>query len=89
MEENKGELAVSMHASPDTYTVSIKDNGIGISEENLPRLFEPFFTSKKNGMGLGLAASYSILQSHRASIQVESKVNKGTNFIINFTTPVY
>jgi PAS domain S-box-containing protein len=89
MEENKGELAVSMHASPDRYTVSIKDNGVGISEENLPRLFEPFFTSKKNGMGLGLAASYSILQSHRASIQVESKVNKGTNFIINFTTPVY
>jgi len=89
MEKNKGELAVSMHASPDTYTVSIRDNGIGISEENLPRLFEPFFTSKKNGMGLGLAASYSILQSHRASIQVESKVNKGTNFIIHFTTPVY
>ena len=53
MEENKGELAVSMHASPDTYTVSIKDNGIGISEENLPKLFEPFFTLKKNGMGLG------------------------------------
>ena len=89
MEENKGELAVSMHASPDRYTVSIKDNGVGISEENLPRLFEPFFTSKKNGMGLGLAASYSILQSHRASIQVESKINKGTNFIINFTTPAY
>jgi len=89
MEENKGELAVSLHATPDTYTVCIKDNGSGISEENLPRLFEPFFTSKKNGMGLGLAASYSILQSHRASIQVESKLNKGTNFIINFTTPVY
>ncbi len=89
MEKNKGELAVTMHASPDTYTVSIKDNGIGISEENLPRLFEPFFTSKKNGMGLGLAACYSILQSHRASIQVESKVNKGTNFIINFNTPTY
>ena len=89
MEENKGELAVSMHASPETYTVSIRDNGIGISEENLPKLFEPFFTLKKNGMGLGLASSYSILQSHRASIQVESRVNKGTNFIINFNNPVY
>lgn len=86
MEENKGELAVSLHASPDKYTVSIKDNGVGISEENLPRLFEPFFTSKKNGMGLGLAASYSILQSHRASVHVESKINKGTNFIIDFAT---
>lgn len=89
MEENKGELAVSMHASPDTYTVSIKDNGVGIAEENLPKLFEPFFTLKENGMGLGLAASYSILQSHRASIAVESKINKGTNFIISFKNPVY
>jgi PAS domain S-box-containing protein len=86
MEENKGELAVSMHASPDTYTVSIRDNGIGIPEENLSKLFEPFFTLKKNGMGLGLAASYSILQSHQASIQVESRINKGTNFIINFNS---
>jgi PAS domain S-box-containing protein len=89
MEQNKGELAVSMHASPDTYTVCIKDNGVGISEENLPRLFEPFFTSKKNGMGLGLAASYSILQSHSASVHVESKINKGTNFIINFNSRAY
>lgn len=86
MEKNKGELAVSLHASTGgSYTVSIRDNGIGIPEETLPRLFEPFFTLKKNGMGLGLAASYSILQSHRASIHVESKVNKGTNFIIHFS----
>jgi PAS domain S-box-containing protein len=88
MEENKGELAVSMHATPDVYTVSIRDNGIGIAEENLSKLFEPFFTLKKNGMGLGLASSYSILQSHRASIHVESGVNKGTNFIIQFFKPV-
>jgi C4-dicarboxylate-specific signal transduction histidine kinase len=88
MEENKGKLAVSLHGSPDIYTVSIQDNGMGISEENLPKLFEPFFTLKENGVGLGLAASYSILQSHHASIQVESKINKGTNFIINFNNPV-
>jgi PAS domain S-box-containing protein len=84
MEENKGKLAVSMFSSPETFTVSIQDNGIGIPEENLSKLFEPFFTLKKNGMGLGLAASYHILQSHRARIQVESKVNEGTNFIISF-----
>ena len=84
MEENKGQLAVSLSSSPDCFTVSIQDNGIGIPEENLSRLFEPFFTLKKNGMGLGLAASYYILQSHKAKIQVESKVNKGTNFIISF-----
>jgi signal transduction histidine kinase len=85
MEKNKGELGVSMFESPETVTVSIKDNGMGIPEENLSMLFEPFFTLKKNGMGLGLATSYAILQSHQARIQVESKVNEGTNFIISFS----
>ena len=84
MESSKGELAVSMSVSPDTYTVSIRDNGVGIPQEYLSKLFEPFFTMKKNGMGLGLAASHSIFQSHRAMMQVESKVNEGTNFIISF-----
>jgi PAS domain S-box-containing protein len=84
MESNKGELAVSMSIAPDAYTVSIRDNGVGIPHEFLPKLFEPFFTLKKNGMGLGLAASHSIFQSHRAMMQVESKVNEGTNFIISF-----
>lgn len=81
---DKGQLAVSLQSSPELLTVSIKDNGIGIAEENIPKLFEPFFTLKKNGIGLGLATSYSILQCHNASIQVESKLNKGTNFIIHF-----
>jgi PAS domain S-box-containing protein len=81
-----GVLDISMYRSPGSYAVSIQDNGIGISEENISKLFEPFFTMKKNGMGLGLAATYSILQSHKANIQVESKINKGTNFIINFSS---
>lgn len=84
--QHEGELAVSMYGSPGTVAISIQDNGIGIAEENLPKLFDPFFTLKKNGIGLGLAASYSILQSHKANIQVESKLNKGTNFIINFNS---
>jgi signal transduction histidine kinase len=84
METRKGELAVSMSESSDNYTVSIRDNGVGIPEENLPKLSEPYFTLKKNGIGLGLAASYSIIQSHKARIQVESKLNEGTNFIISF-----
>jgi PAS domain S-box-containing protein len=82
--KEKGQLAVSLEGSPDLVTVSIRDNGIGIAEENIPKLFEPFFTLKKNGIGLGLAASYSILQCHKASVRVESRINRGTNFIINF-----
>jgi PAS domain S-box-containing protein len=85
MEIDKGELAVSISASSNTYSVSIRDNGKGIPEEYLPKVFEPFFTSKKNGTGLGLAACYSIIESHKGNIQVESKVNTGSNFIVNFS----
>jgi signal transduction histidine kinase len=85
MEINKGELKVLMSESTDNYVVSIQDNGHGIPEEYLAKLFEPFFTLKQNGMGLGLSASYSIIQSHKANMHVESTVNKGTNFIISFS----
>lgn len=84
MQANLGELTVSMTALPDLYEVSIRDNGKGIPEEYVSKLFEPFFTLKKNGIGLGLATSYAIIQSHRAAMQVESKINEGTNFIISF-----
>lgn len=84
MEKNKGKLNIALSTANGSATVSIRDNGVGIPEETLPKLFEPFFTLKKNGMGLGLAATYSILQSHNAKIQVESRINEGTNFIIIF-----
>ena len=85
MESNKGMLTVSMTSTPEQYHVSIKDNGKGIPEEYLSKLFEPFFTLKKNGVGLGLASSYSIIQSHKAAMRVESKIDQGTNFIISFS----
>ena len=84
METSKGELTVSMSGSADQCHVSIRDNGKGIPEEYISKLFEPFFTLKKNGVGLGLAASYSIIQSHKAAMRVESRLNQGTNFIISF-----
>ena len=84
METGKGKLAISIDELPDKYAITIKDNGKGIPEEYLTKLFEPFFTLKKNGIGLGLAASYSIFQSHKAEINVESKIEKGTKFVISF-----
>jgi PAS domain S-box-containing protein len=84
MEINKGELSVSIEKAPGGSMVSIKDNGSGIPEEYLSKLFEPFFTLKKHGIGLGLAACYSIIQSHNASVRVESEVNKGTEFVVSF-----
>ncbi|MER3499417.1 MAG: hypothetical protein C4308_12690 [Chitinophagaceae bacterium] len=84
MEAGKGELTVTIQETPDNHTVIIKDNGKGIPQEYLTKLFEPFFTMKQNGVGLGLSASYSIIQSHKGAVQVESQVNKGTTFTINF-----
>ena len=85
MEAGKGVLTISLKEINNIYRLSIQDNGSGISQESLPKLFEPFFTMKKNGMGLGLAASQSIFQSHRAAVQVKSEVGKGTTFIIEFS----
>ncbi|WP_207491967.1 hybrid sensor histidine kinase/response regulator [Aridibaculum aurantiacum] len=84
MEEAEGVLRISIHITDTEYLVEFKDNGCGISEENLQRLFEPYFTSKRNGMGLGLASTLNILQSHNAHIDVKSVVGAGTTFIIGF-----
>ena len=79
-----GLLTISVSISDEGYEVCIKDNGKGIAKEHLPKLFEPFFTMKKNGMGLGLTVSYTILQSHNAKIRAQSRENEGTEFHISF-----
>ncbi len=84
MEEEKGQLSILIGTEMNRQMVKISDNGAGISEENLSRLFEPYFTSKRNGLGLGLASTLNILQSHKAHIDVSSAVNKGTSFTISF-----
>jgi PAS domain S-box-containing protein len=62
--------------------VSIKDYGVGIPEESLERIFEPYFTTKKSGKGLGLATVYSIIRNHNGHIEVRSKLGEGTIFTI-------
>jgi PAS domain S-box-containing protein len=84
MEAGSGILTISIDTVKDTHIVTIRDNGCGIPEENISRLFEPYFTSKRNGMGLGLAATLNILQSHRANIDVSSVLKQGTTFTISF-----
>jgi len=84
MEEGNGVLEISVANESHSHLVYIKDNGCGINEENLSRLFEPYFTSKRNGMGLGLAATLNIIQSHKASIEVQSMPNQGTTFMLQF-----
>lgn len=84
---NEGEGILKIHAIQRNKfaIVTIEDNGVGISQEHIERLFEPYFTSKNNGIGLGLAATLNIIQSHKARVEVESEVGQGTKFIISFT----
>lgn len=66
--------------------IEIEDTGIGISKENLKKIFNPFFTTKINGTGLGLAISKKIIDEHGGIIKVESEENKGTVFKIYLRT---
>jgi len=64
--------------------VSVKDTGIGIAKESLNKLFLPFFTTKDNGTGLGLALCHSIVEAHRGSISADSIPGAGTVFTVGF-----
>jgi C4-dicarboxylate-specific signal transduction histidine kinase len=66
--------------------ISIEDQGIGVSAENMSRLFEPFFTTRSQGIGMGLAISRSIIEVHGGRLWAESKVNQGS--IFQFTLPI-
>jgi len=63
--------------------VEIRDTGVGIPKENLEQIFDPFFTSKDEGSGLGLAVSHQIVQEHGGFVTVESTVGKGTSFFVH------
>src|SRR5688500_47178 len=75
-----GELSVETGANADAAFVSITDTGNGIPEEKLNQLFQPFFTTKKKGSGLGLMIVQRIIREHTGRIDVESKPGKGTTF---------
>jgi PAS domain S-box-containing protein len=63
-------------------TVSFTDTGVGISEENLKKIFEPLFTTKSKGIGLGLAVTKTLVEGHGGSIKVESEEGKGSTFVV-------
>jgi len=63
-------------------SIAVRDRGTGIPPEHLPRIFDPYFTTREEGIGLGLAASYSIVNQHDGYIGVESEVGVGTTFTV-------
>ena len=79
-------IELSATLKDNSICLSLEDNGSGIKPENLEKIFEPFFSTKKmgQGSGLGLAISYGIMQMHGGQIQVKSTVNVGTTFTLVF-----
>lgn len=79
-----GEIHIRTSQEGDHLVISIKDNGVGISKENLERIFEPFFSTKEigRGTGLGLSADYGIIKEHKGHIEVKSELGQGSEFIV-------
>lgn len=85
--ETGGMLTITTSHSKNDVRLRIMDNGCGISDEQLKKLFQPFYTKKRNnqGTGLGLAVSHGIVQAHGGRIEVDSTIGKGTTFVIILT----
>jgi two-component system NtrC family sensor kinase len=76
-----GTLTVAVQAADDELEVTVADTGVGIAPEALPRIFEPFYTTKEaSGSGLGLSVVYGIVERHGGTIDVESDAARGTTF---------
>lgn len=82
-----GRLEISTGIEGGDVALTIRDSGIGIAEENLGKIFEPYFTTKEFGSGLGLTLVYKIIKEHRGEISVDSKEGRGTTFSIRFPIP--
>lgn len=82
MEEEKGVLKICTETIDKKCCIKIIDNGAGISKDSLGKLFEPYFTGKSKGTGLGLTATQNIILNHKGAIDVESEEGKGSTFIV-------
>jgi signal transduction histidine kinase/CheY-like chemotaxis protein len=80
--ESGGTLTIHATASQNTITIKFADTGHGIPADQINNIFDPFFSTKENGTGLGLFVSYGIVQNHHGTIEVSSQVGKGTTFTI-------
>ncbi|MES2431873.1 MAG: CHASE3 domain-containing protein [Bacteroidota bacterium] len=84
IEHDHGVLKINTFSEDNKCVIEISDNGVGMNEEAVGKLFEPYFTTKPKGNGLGLTNTQNIILNHKGTINVESKVGVGTKFILKF-----
>jgi len=78
-----GTVTLRTHAAGDRIVIDVEDDGVGIPPDVLPRLFDPFFSTKEGGSGLGLALTQQIVKDHGGDLAVQSTVGKGTTFTVS------
>jgi signal transduction histidine kinase/ActR/RegA family two-component response regulator len=86
LKEDGGEITITSEIKEAMAIIRIRDNGIGIARDKISQVFNPFYSSKPNGTGLGLAVSYKIVREHNGNIQIESTPGKGT--LVKISLPV-
>lgn len=81
--ESGGEIRINLIKSQNEISIEVADNGSGIPQDILENIFVPFYTTKKEGSGIGLSLSRQIIRKHHGDIQVSTEINKGTTFTIH------
>ena len=84
VKEKKGRLEIRSKVKDSNILLQIKDNGIGIPERIIGKIFEPYFTTKEFGSGIGLTLVYKIIKEHKGDIAISSTEGKGTTFTLSF-----
>ena len=80
--DKKKEIYIKLKTIDNYAVISIKDTGIGMEDETLNKIFEPYFTTKRHGTGLGLTNVVRIIEAHNGNVSIESEYGKGSEFII-------
>lgn len=82
-----GKIDIETKLNNDLVSVIFTDNGCGISEDKLSKIFEPYYTTKEIGTGLGLTVLFKIIKEHNGDLNVVSRENEGTTFVLSFPVP--
>ena len=82
-----GRISIQTRISDEKFVLRFSDNGSGMDNEVCARVFEPYFTTKANGTGLGMAMSYKIIKEFSGDIEVSSALGEGTEFVVTLPVP--
>ena len=82
------DIEITTHRAPNSFRITIRDRGIGVKPEDLPNVFDPYFTTKRTGSGLGLAIAKNIIDGMGGSVALDSRPGDGTEIRIDLPAAV-